>query len=381
MPRAWAGAAAVGAVCSLTALSTESHAQTTATLDLGISTVRYDGFLSSGAAALAPSIRWERPGASLTAQGTYLRFESGNASIQGTVTGSLFSAPTRRWRGQVLGAVGGSSYAEFASFHHSIGEVRLHRLGRRSGAWIGGSVGRAALGGAPRPVSGFTAAGWAQGAGVQLFASATRAVVGDTAFSDLEAAARAHRGALVLEGYAGARVWSRGGGQGVYGEGSATIRLRETLALVLSGGRYPTDPIRGSISGRYAAVALRLHSPAALRPPPRDLPSSAPLTASDGTSEPAARLEVLSQGDRAVRFTVRAPAAELVEMAGDFTDWLPVALVRAASSAEVWEVVVRIPSGIHRIAVRIDGGAWIVPAGSRRAEDDFGGEVGIFVVP
>jgi predicted carbohydrate-binding protein with CBM48 len=381
VPGAWAGAAAIGAVCSLTVLSTDSLAQTTGTLDLGVSTVRYDGFLSSGATALAPSLRWERPGASLTAQGTYLRFESGNASVQGSVTGSLFSAPTRRWRGQVVGAVGGSSYAEFASFHHAMGEVRLHRLGRRTGAWISGSVGRASLGGAPRPVTGLTAAGWAQSAGVQLFASATRAVVGDTAFSDVEAAARAHRGALVLEGYAGARIWSRGGGRGVYGEGSATIRLRETLALVFSGGRYPTDPIRGSISGRYAAVALRLHSPAALRPPPRDLAPVAPPTGSSGTSEPAARLEVLSQGDRAVRFTVRAPNADLVEIAGDFTDWVPVALVRAASSAGVWEVVVRIPSGVHRMAVRIDGGAWIAPAGSRRADDDFNGEVGIFVVP
>jgi hypothetical protein len=44
-------------------------------------------------------------------------------------------------------------------------------------------------------------------------------------------------------------------------------------------------------------------------------------------------------------------------------------------------VVVRIPKGIHRIAVRVDGGPWTAPAGARRADDDYGGEVGIFVVP
>jgi hypothetical protein len=349
------------------------------TLDLGVSTVRYDGFLPSGAADLAPSIRWERPGLSLTAQGTYLRFESGNTSIQGNVTGSLFTAPTHRWRGQVLATLGASSYAEFTSFHHATGEARLHRLGERGGAWISGTVGRSSLGGTPRPVTGLAIAGWAQRAGVQLFASATRALVGDTAFSDLEAAARARHGALVLEAYAGARVWSRGAGRGVYGEGSATLALSDRLALVLSGGRYPTDPIRGSISGRYAGVALRLHSAAALPPTPRDLPSRPPSAGSSGSSDAPARVEVLPQGDRAVRFVVRAPDAGVVEIAGDFTDWQPVALGRGSDG--IWAVVVRIPKGIHRIAVRVDAGPWTALAGARRADDDYGGEVGIFVVP
>lgn len=377
MPRAWA--ALVGAACSLASPSRTSLAQTTATLDVGLSTVRYDGFLPSGAAAFAPSVRWERSGASLTAQGTYLRFESGNASLQGSVTGSLFTAPTHRWRGQFLATAGGSSYAEFASFHHTIGEARLHRLGERSGAWISGTLGRSSLGDASRPITGLAIAGWVQRGGARLFVSATRAFVGDTAFSDLEAAARARRGAFVLEGYAGARIRSRGGGRGVYGEGSATLALSDRLALVLSGGRYPTDPIRGSISGRYAAVALRLHSAAALRPTPRDLPARLPSVSSSGTSDAAARVEILPQGDRAVRFTVRAPDAGLVEIAGDFTDWQPIALGRG--SGGIWEVVVRIPKGIHRIAVRVDGGLWTAPAGTRRADDDYGGEVGIFVVP
>jgi hypothetical protein len=380
VPRAWA--AVVGAACSLATPSRTATAQTTATVDFGVSTVRYDGFLTSGAAAIASSVRWERPNASLTAQGTYLQFESGNRSIQGNVTGSWFTAPTHSWRGQFLATAGASNYAAFTSFHHAIGEVRLHRLGERGGggAWISGSVGRSSLGsGAPRPVMGVAVAGWAQHASIQLFASANRSVVGDTAFSDLEAAARARRGALVLEGYTGVRIWSRGGGRGVYGEGSATIALSDRLALVLSGGRYPTDPVRGSISGRYAGLAVRVHSPAALRPTPRDLPSHPPSVGSSGTSDPAGRIEVLSQGDRAVRFVVRAPDAGLVEIAGDFTDWQPMALDRGSTG--VWEVVVRIPKGIHRIAVRVDGGPWIAPAGARRAEDDYGGEVGIFVVP
>jgi hypothetical protein len=47
----------------------------------------------------------------------------------------------------------------------------------------------------------------------------------------------------------------------------------------------------------------------------------------------------------------------------------------------MWETVLPIPSGLHRLNVRIDGGQWIVPAGLSRAADDFGDEVGIMAVP
>ena len=47
----------------------------------------------------------------------------------------------------------------------------------------------------------------------------------------------------------------------------------------------------------------------------------------------------------------------------------------------MWETVLPIPSGLHRLNVRIDGGAWIVPAGLSRAADDYGDDVGILAVP
>jgi len=43
--------------------------------------------------------------------------------------------------------------------------------------------------------------------------------------------------------------------------------------------------------------------------------------------------------------------------------------------------MLEIPSGMHRIKVRLDGAAWIVPAGATLVEDDFGGKVGLFAVP
>ena len=371
MPRAWA--AAVGAVCALAAFPRSSLPQTTATLDVGASTVQYDGFLTSFAAAFAPSVRWVRRGTTLSAQGTYLRFQSGNNSIQGTVTGSTFTSGEQRWRGQVLATAGASRYADFAKFGHAIVEARIHYFGNRRGAWLGGTLGRASLGDGAHSVTGEVVAVWLERGGVQWFASATHAHVGDTAYTDLEGAARARRGSAILEGYAGARIWSRGGGHGVYGEGSATFQLSTRLNLVVSGGRYPTDPIRGNISGRYASIALRLQS----QPTPRPIVSR--LSASLPHSEPSLQVDVLPDGDRAVRLTVIAPEAGLVELAGDFTDWQPVTLERAATGE--WEGTFRVLSGLHRMTVRVDGGRWLVPHGTTRVADDFDGEVGLFLVP
>jgi hypothetical protein len=71
--------------------------------------------------------------------------------------------------------------------------------------------------------------------------------------------------------------------------------------------------------------------------------------------------------------------AAAVELAGDFTDWQPWPLRRTDDAT--WETVLLIPSGLHRLNVRIDGGEWIVPAGLSRAADDFGDDVGILTVP
>src|SRR5204863_509897 len=79
-------------------------AQATGNVDVAVSTVRYDGFLPSGAASLTPAVSWERPGATITARGTYLRFESGRRSLHGILAASvltprpLLPAP---WRGEL----------------------------------------------------------------------------------------------------------------------------------------------------------------------------------------------------------------------------------------------------------------------------------------
>jgi hypothetical protein len=359
-------------------------AQTTGTVDVGVSTVRYDGFLPSSAGSLTPALTWERPGTAVTARGTYLRFESGRRSLQGLVAASLFTPPSllhQRWRGELSLSAGGSSYADFASFWHATGEARLHFVAGGRGAWIGVTGGRTSYGHAARPVAIAGVGVWARRSQVTVAASATRSMVGDTAYSDLGSMLHASRGRFELDASLAARVASRGAGHGVHGEASTTFTLGERTALFISGGRYPTDPVSGSVAGRYASVGLRLRT--APLPRPRAIHPPRPLIRSpangDGGSGFTARLEVQTAPDGTVRVVVRAPAAATVEVAGDFTDWQPVTLRRTGEDR--WESVFQIPSGIHRVNVRIDGGRWTAPAGTARAEDEFGGEVGIVAVP
>src|SRR2546422_1833075 len=55
-------------------------AQLTGTVDVGVSTVHYDGFLPSGAAALTPVLRWDRPAGTLDRKSTRLNSSHGYIS-------------------------------------------------------------------------------------------------------------------------------------------------------------------------------------------------------------------------------------------------------------------------------------------------------------
>jgi hypothetical protein len=78
-----------------------------------------------------------------------------------------------------------------------------------------------------------------------------------------------------------------------------------------------------------------------------------------------------------VRVAVRVPSAASVEFASDCTEWKPVTMVRIGNE---WVAEVAAAAGLHRGNIRVDGGRWIAPPGLTSLDDDFAGEVGIFVV-
>jgi hypothetical protein len=384
-----------GALLAPTASPRPARAQAprlSATLDAGAAVVHYDGFLASGAASMTPALQLDAPLATFTARGTYLVFQSGNQSVQGLVAGSAFTpaaGPGGLLRGEMSGTIGMSAYERadegMTRYGHALGRVRLHLMTADRGAYAGGSVGRTSLGDAPRAVAAYGVGAWRRVGSVAAELSATATRVGDTAFVDGELATRWARGRWDIDAAAGLRTLSEGGGRGVFGEAIATYWLSSQVALVASGGRYPTDPRVGSVAGRYGAVAIRIArrlSPA----PVGGLAYMRPYRLARGRAEGAgvrrAGVEVLPPADpsragaRGLR--IRMPGASLVEVMGDFTDWQQVPLTRVGD--DLWELAVPLAPGAYRFNVRADGGTWVVPPGATAYADDFGGIVAVIVV-
>ena len=78
-----------------------------------------------------------------------------------------------------------------------------------------------------------------------------------------------------------------------------------------------------------------------------------------------------------IRIAIRVAAADSVEFASDCTQWKAVSMARAGDG---WVVEVPALAGLHRANIRVNGGRWIAPPGLASMDDDFAGEVGIFVV-
>lgn len=149
---------------------------------------------------------------------------------------------------------------------------------------------------------------------------------------------------------------------------SAVRSLGPQLGLVVAAGRAGSDPVTALPGSRYLVAGLRLTL---------------------GANPSAPRIET-SRASRAARFRIgpsrltgreiclHAPAAHRVELAGDFTDWRPVALEPATEGD--WRVVLPIAPGLHRVAVRLDGGGWQAPPDTRAVTSEFGTRIGEVVI-
>jgi hypothetical protein len=355
------------------------RAQVSAVIDGGFAHVTYDGFLPSGAASLSTALRIEDSRRSLTARAAGLRFESGNHSIGASLNGNAFTSSYNGFRGEVIGATGLSSYRGLTPFRHLLGRTRLHHSHGQRGTWLDAGLGRNYLSTARSSVRQFGSGGWLRHDLGTLSVSAMRTWTGDTSFTDAEGAVRMSQRYVDLDMSVGARGFSSYAGRGVYGEISGTIWIWRELGVVVSGGRYPSDPARGSIAGRYASVSMRFGSrgSATERGFPREIIPPRPVPTS------FARPVVTALDTRLAlngwrTFRIQAAGARHVEMMGDFTEWQPVALGRAGE--DIWEVTLPVGVGVHKFNVRVDGGEWTVPLGHASQSDDFGGIAGILVI-
>jgi hypothetical protein len=152
--------------------------------------------------------------------------------------------------------------------------------------------------------------------------------------------------------------------------GSLSFWISPQVALIGEATRQSASGVERPFGHRRVTIGVRLST----------APFSRPSTATVAPARPAvSEFRVRSLGTGTVVFSVRAPHARVVELSGDFLAWKPVTLERV--STDWWELRFSLPSGPHRVNLRLDGANWIAPPGVPTLRDEFGGHVGVIVVP
>lgn len=364
-----------------------------ASVDAGAAVVTYDDFLRSRVVSVTPAVRIEGARTMVLARGAFSQFASGNTSIQAALAGSLVSPELWGVRGELLGNASTTRYARSLAATNLFGAGRLHLAGTTAGAWAGAGLGLVAQGTKlPVDVGQLDLGVWAREGPLTYTLTLQPTRVGASRFADAAAGAR-WQGALgelaVSSGYR-ARARRSLPGVRAWAEAWATVWLNSRLAVVGGAGVFPYEPVQGLPGGRYASAALRV---AQQRPAVSDPTLRAELTLPYEVRRlhRGARAELFYVGDNddgSHTLRVRVPGAHRVELMGDFTDWTPVPLTRVAvapggreaPATDVWAVTVVLSPGVHRVNVRVDGGAWQAPPGLSAVHDDFGGSVGLLVV-
>jgi hypothetical protein len=341
-------------------------------IDLGGLSVSYPGFDGVTGVQVAPFVSRATRRSYLELGGSGARYDDGSWSGQGSAVaawrfGALAGITPEAGAGATLSGATGSERTT-----QGWGRLRLFREAGAFTLWVGGGGGRSS--GAAGDID-FTSAEagleWRRGAWqADLIAVPTFAGPGRR-YTDGQLALRwEERIALGLVG--GGRTFADGGGSEGWVTGSAEVPVTAWGAVVATGGSYPADPTLGLPRGRFVSLAFRIgrndRGPA--------LPPRAARLESATPPWPEAAFRVERHGSE-LEFRLAAPAAGRVELAGDFTDWRPVSLVR---DGRWWRVRLPVPVGVHHLNVRLDGGAWMAPPGIPAAADEFGGRTGVLVV-
>jgi hypothetical protein len=383
-------------ICS--AWAVPAGAQLAGTLDMGAGTYRPDRAIPGGIASIAPALRFRKGQLELNAIGVYSDAPAGRWNFQGGTEAFVRTPAMGILQLEATGRAEWTSHYRARGTTTLWGGVRASiASGSTARAWIGRSVGQAISLGTRRPLRRSEIGGSASLGAVHLEFTLANTTV-DRSFLlgpvDPRTAAdtlssypppmgqrRTERVALtdaVLSGRwrfrsldfdaAFGRRFSRITPETTIWGLSASRDLSSTLALVAAAGRAGSDPVTSVPGARYFALGLRLKvGPPVATPVP-------PLERRAETA-PFRIGPAVASGREIV---VRAPEARSVELAGDFTDWKSVSLRPWGEDA--WRTLLTVPAGLHRLAVRIDGGEWQAPPGTRAIRSEFGGEVAEVVV-
>jgi hypothetical protein len=384
-------AARLGGLLLALATGRPLGAQARSTLELGASYVR---FPDDSTSIVGPSARWvasqTRGALASTISLAGVASPSG-ASGYGEVGGQWLTPLRAGWRVELSGEAGGLLAPASGSSAWSssvVTSARLLRPVREGGVWVRGSGNVATREAGLLWGRGVDAGGWWRRAGLQLVTSLTREWSVAQLFTG--PGRRGFVGVVPVhytEGSVGVQVEGATSSLAMSGQlrrdpgaehliepgysATATVWRSSTQAFLVSVARQLPDFVHGGDASQSVTVGIRLNEPS---PAVARVRAMRPIVqvgdASAATDE---------NGGRPCRtLRVRAPAASRVEVMGDFTDWEPAEL---APAGDVFSASFELSTGSHRLVVRIDGGPWMPAANTPAVDDDFGGRVGLLVVP
>lgn len=399
MRRPLLGARALAALGALSAAATPLAAQhERASLELGVSALSLDGVRPTRSLTLVPSYSREGMSGSVSVAAAMALAPEGEWSAQGTAAATRFIAPSAFGRYEIGAVVGGVTYGEARRTTTSLVQVRSVRGDALDGLWVGLGGGARWNYGVVRPVVSGDVGAWRSFRTIRLTGqlSLTRAYE-DTmvwiqapvqgalgsgpppgqggsflvrrfdalSFGTAVLSATSSRGPLDFDVTVSTRASLDGASRRHGALGALTWHMERRLAVVFAGGRQQPDQVLGIPGGSFATVALRL----------------APFGNGDAirsAGDARAGVALLPRRGGAHVLRVDIAGAERVEIAGEFSGWEPLPLVRRSGG---WEAVLRLAPGSYRVAIRIDGGEWLPPPGLPQIGDELGGVVGILIVP
>lgn len=356
------------------------HAQTWGYLEAGGARVRYDDTLSVTAGTLSAAANVLTPSAGFSGFVAASTTRQSSWAVFGSAQGSLLTPARGALRGELYGSGSITTYgAGSAGTGQLLGGARLHLIRGRAGAWVGAAAGRVRDPIGWRSYSAGEVGGW-----LQLSRAVVQAVVlpariaGGVRYTDAEGTVRLDNSRVELTGVVGARsaIATYDEGSRAWASVNATAWISPAMGITAGAGSYPSDPGQDVPGATYLSLGFR-YSPRSVRRAPTVL-SPDVLRAVVRDAPPAMTVSDGAAGRREIRY--RAPAARSVEIMGDFTDWTPVLMTPSRPSG-TWIISLPVASGVHQVNVRIDGGEWTVPAGLTAVRDEFGGSVGILLVP
>jgi hypothetical protein len=375
-------------------LAPPAAAQVSGTLDLGAGTYHPERATPGGVASIAPALRYRGDGFDLNLAGTYTDVPEGRWNFQGGTTAAVRALRAGPVAAELVGE------ADWTSHYQVRGTTTLTGLGRltldpggSTRFWLGRGAGIASALGERRALKRTELGTRTQLAGVELEFTLFRSSftlmgnpgAGDSpgvdslapeprdtsalrsALTDAVLSGRWRLGTVGFDASLGRR-FSRSASELTLWGLSAYRGITPLLELVASAGRSGSDPVTAAPGSRYFALGLRF----------RFRSGQAPLLLSPSPSDDRTAFHLGPALGSGREILLRLPQADRVELAGDFTDWRPLPLEPWAHGA--WRTVLTIPPGLHRLAIRVDGGPWRAPPGLRPLPSEFGGEVAEIVV-